>query len=163
IDTRTSRQPIERYQWPLGLSLALLAWTLLIGERKRAAGRFARVAAMALFAGMLPWSGFAANTGVELYQKENYKGALDEFQKQLVRNPKSEALQFDAGTAAYKLGDYDKALEAFGKAVTAHEPGTREKAEYNLGNTLFQRGTKQQEKEPKLREWRNALQHYDQA
>ena len=72
-------------------------------------------------------------------------------------------LHFDAGTAAYKLGDYDKALEAFGQAVTTRDPGTRAKAEYNIGNTLFQRGAKQEEKPAKIHEWRNAIEHYDEA
>ncbi len=157
IDTRTSRQPIERYQWPLAAGIALLAWSLLIGERRRV-----RAAVAALFL-ILPLSAFSANTGVELYNKQDYKQSLDIFQKQLARNPKSEALQFDAGAAAYKLGDYDKALEDFSKALTARDPATHEMAEYNIGNTLFQRGAKQQEKEPKLREWQNALQHYDEA
>ena len=37
IDAKSSRQPIERYQWPLGAGVVFLAASLLIGERKRAA------------------------------------------------------------------------------------------------------------------------------
>ncbi|MEI9894547.1 MAG: VWA domain-containing protein [Chthoniobacter sp.] len=41
IDTRLSRRPIERYQWPLSAALVLLVSSTLIGERKRAARRVA--------------------------------------------------------------------------------------------------------------------------
>ncbi len=160
IDARTSRQPIERYQWPLALGLALLAWSLLIGERKRRARSLALATALLL---MMTPCAFCANPGVEMYDKHDFKQALDEFQTQLARDPKSDALHFDEGTAAYKLGDYDKALEAFGQAVTTPNPGTRAKAEYNIGNTLFQRGAKQEEKPAKIHEWRNAIEHYDEA
>ena len=49
IDTRMSRRPIERYQWPLSAALVLLVVSALIGERKRATRRaVAPVAAGAL-------------------------------------------------------------------------------------------------------------------
>ena len=171
IDARQSRRPIERYQWPLAAGLALLAGSLLVGERRRVRERQpARVwkrasaaAAAALFLFMSPLSAWCRNSGVELYEQQNYKGALDTFQKQLQGNPNSDALHYDAGAAAYKTGDYDRALEAFSRATTASDPSMRAKAEYNLANTLVQRGAKQSAKEQKLKEWRNALQHYDEA
>src|SRR4029453_9027081 len=46
IDARLSRQPIERYQWPLSLAMVLLGIAALMGERRR--GAVARVAAIAL-------------------------------------------------------------------------------------------------------------------
>ena len=163
-----SRRPIERYQWPLALGLLLLGGSLLINERKHPRSRStksagARQAAVAALILLLPGAAFSANTGVELYKKENYKGAYESFKKQLERRPDSGALQFDAGTAAYKLGEYDKALESFSKAMTSRDPQLRVKSQYNLANTLFERGAMQKEKEPKLKEWRNAMQHYEEA
>src|SRR5216110_2541788 len=35
MDVRLSRRPIERYEWPLGAALIALAFSILIGERKR--------------------------------------------------------------------------------------------------------------------------------
>ena len=164
IDARQSRRPIERYQWPLAAGLALLAGSMLVGERRRgtAPGPMARTAAVVLWM-LLPCVAWCRNSGVELYEQHNYKGALDTFQTQLGRNPDSEALHYDAGAAAYKAGDFDRALEAFSRATTAKDAGVRGKAEYNLGNTLVQRGAKQTAKEQKLTEWKNALQHYDEA
>ena len=169
IDAKMSRRPIERYQWPLAGGLVLLAASMLVGERKRAARREAApakalaavvVMALALFA---PAEARAKNAGIEAYEREDYKGAGDHFTKQLKRLPDSEALHFDIGAAAYKAGDFVKALDAFSKAITSPDPQMHGAAEYNLGNTLYQRGAAQKDKEPKIKEWKNALQHYDQA
>lgn len=155
IDARTTRTPIERYQWPLGLGLLALAVAMLMGERKRAAALV-----MLLF---VPGIARASADGVKLYEKEDYKGARAEFERHLERQPEKPALHFDLGAAAYKLGDYDAALKAFGQALRTSDSDLRAKAEYNLGNTLFQRGAKAKEKEPKLKEWTGALEHYEQA
>ncbi|MCE9609593.1 MAG: VWA domain-containing protein [Chthoniobacter sp.] len=166
IDAKVSRRPIERYQWPLAAGLVLLASSMLVGERRRTtrravpSGKVAALLAAGLFATSAGW---AKNAGVEAYEREDYKGAADLFTKQLERMPESEALHFNHGAAAYKQRDYAKALDAFSKAVTSPDPQLRAAAEYNLGNTLYQRGAAQKEKPPKVKEWKNALQHYDQA
>jgi Ca-activated chloride channel family protein len=169
IDAKMSRRPIERYQWPLAAGMALLASSLLIGERKRAARRdvaprkalaVALVMASALFA---PALAQARNEGIEAYEQKDYKRAEEHFTRQLQRLPDSEALHFDIGAAAYKAGDFAKALDSFAKAVTSPDPRMHVAAEYNLGNTLYQRGAALQDKQPKIREWKNALQHYDEA
>ena len=155
IDAKLSRQPIERYQWPLGAGMLLLAASMLIGERRRAAA-----VAVLLF---LNVGAFGKNAGVEAYERKDFKGAEDRFSRQLKLRPESPELHFNLGSAAYQSGDFDKALEAFSKAVTSPDPKLHAKAEYNLGNTLFKRGAELKDKEPKIQEWQNALQHYDQA
>ena len=168
IDAKISRRPIERYQWPLAAGLVLLASSLLVGERKRA-GRRETKAAKVLAAAVVLAGCFCApaveakNAGVEAYERKDYPGAALEFTRQQQRMPESEALHFNQGATAYKRGEYAKALEAFAKAVTSPDPQLRAAAEYNLGNTLYQRGAAQKDKEPKIKEWKNALQHYDQA
>jgi len=166
IDARMSRRPIERYQWPLAAGLVLLVGSALISERKRPArrksGAVAVLAALTLV-GLLPPVALAKNSGVEAYEREDYKGAMGEFGRQLKRMQESEALHFNLGAAAYKTGDFGKALEAFAKAVTSADPQLRAAAEYNLGNTLFQRGKAAKEPDRKKREWKDALQHYEQA
>ncbi len=164
IDAKLSRHPIERYQWPLGAGSLLLAASMLIGERRRGIKAGGRLAVIAISAALyFPAEVRAKNSGVEAYEREDFKGALGQFSEQLKLQPKSPALQFDLGSAAYKSGDLDTALHAFSHAVTSSDPQLRAKAEYNLGNTLFQRGAAQKEKEPKIQEWKNALQHYDQT
>jgi len=162
IDIKMSRRPIERYQWPLAAGIALIAGAMLIGERKRLARR-ATVSAAAALTMLLPRAAEAKNSGLDAYDRQDYGDAQEQFSNQLKRLPDSQGLQFDLGAAAYKSGDYGKALEAFAKAVTSTDQPMREAAEYNLGNTLYQRGAAQKDKEPKIKEWKNALQHYDQA
>jgi Ca-activated chloride channel family protein len=160
IDARVSRQPIERYQWPLSAGLVLLAASWLLSERKRIRQAAAPLALLAL---LFPRSADARNTGLAAYERHDYKAAQEEFSRQLQRRPDSEALQYNLGSAAYKAGEFDKAMEAFGKALTTTDPQLRARAEYNLGNTLFQRGAAKKEKAPKLQEWKNALERYEEA
>ena len=166
IDAKVARRPIERYQWPLGAGLFFLGLWSLIGERKGGGGVRMRMTGLVLGVslGMIfPGNGWGKNTGVEAYEKADYKGAGEIFKKQLERMPSSEKLHFNSGAAAYKQGEYGKALESFAKAVTSSDPVLRSAAEYNLGNTLYRRGAAQKEKVSKIKEWKSAVEHYDQA
>ena len=167
IDARLARRPIERYQWPLSAALVLLVTSSLLGERKRVTRRAAkpavvRAAAVVLLL-LLPVAAQAKNSGIEAYERQDYKGAMTEFDRQLQKRKESAELNFDLGTAAYKSGEFGKALDAFSNAITSPDPGLRSAAEYNLGNTLFQQGAQLQQKEQRVQHWKDALQHYDQA
>jgi len=165
FETRLSRRPIERYQWPLGAALVLLVASSLIGERKRALRRAAApaVAVALLVLLLVPMAASAKNSGLEAYDREDYAGAISEFDRQLQQQSDSAALNFDLGAAAYKSGDYDKALAAFSKAVTSPNPLLRAAAEYNLGNTLFQQGAATEQEDHRVQHWKDALQHYEEA
>ena len=173
IDARTSRQPIERYQWPLSAAILALVASMLITERK-AARRLqvnrapkprpvlAGAAVLLLSITMIQ----AAAPGLEEYRNGQYKEALERFQQTLQENPNSRAtdkIQFDAGAAAYKMKDYAKALESFSQALLSPDPQLQARSHYNLGNTLYQRGDTQKTDETKLTDWNNALQHYEQS
>jgi Ca-activated chloride channel family protein len=101
----------------------------------------------------------AAPSPRELYGEGRYAEAQKGFEEALKQNPDSEILAFNLGAAAYKNQDLDTALKAFSQALTTEEAELRAKAEYNLGNTLFQKGS------PKMEEktLRDALAHYEQA
>jgi Ca-activated chloride channel family protein len=168
IDTRMSRRPIERYEWPLAAAIVLLVVSTLIGERKtvaRAKGLStapARAGAVLLLL-ILPVVAHAKNSGLEAYDHEDYKGAMSEFDRQLQEQKDSAALNFDLGAAAYKSADFPKALDAFSKATTSPDPALHSAAEYNLGNTLFEQGVRLEDKDQKIRELKDALTHYEQA
>ena len=181
---RLSRRPIERYEWPLGGALIALALSILIPERKRVRER-AHVPAPARNAGrnvasepvkavgaavavllLLCSSVFATAPGINAYQQGKFEDAYKEFQDTLKSHPQSRAedeLQFDSGTAAYKLKDYNKALESFSQALLTPDTGLQTKGHYNLGNTLYQRGEMQKSDDKKLSDWTNALDHYEQT
>ena len=184
MDVRLSRRPIERYEWPLGAALIALALSILIPERKRVRER-TRVPAPARNAGrsvaggpvkaagaavavvmLLCSSVFATAPGINAYQQGKFEDAYKEFQDTLKSHPQSHAedeLQFDSGTAAYKLKDYNKALESFSQALLTPDTGLQTKGHYNLGNTLYQRGEMQKADDKKLSDWTNALDHYEQT
>lgn len=184
MDVRLSRRPIERYEWPLGAALIALALSILIPERKRMRERSyipapARTTARAVSGGpvkaagaavalvmLLCSSAFATAPGVNAYQQGKFEDAYKEFQETLKSHPESRAedeLQFDSGAAAYKLKDYNKALESFSQALLSRDTGLQSKGHYNLGNTLYQRGETQKSDEKKLSDWTNALDHYEQT
>jgi Ca-activated chloride channel family protein len=172
MDVRLSRRPIERYEWPLSAALIALALSILIPERGRVRQQ-AYIAAPAKAAGavaallmLLCSSAFATAPGINAYQQGKFEDAYKEFQDTLKSHPQSRAedeLQFDSGTAAYKLKDYNKALESFSQALLTPDTGLQSKGHYNLGNTLYQRGEMQKADEKKLSDWTNALDHYEQT
>ena len=184
MDVRLSRRPIERYEWPLGAALIALALSILIPERKRVRER-AHIPAPARHAGrsvaggpvkaagtavailmLLCSSLFATAPGINAYQQGKFENAYKEFQDTLKSHPQSRAedeLQFDSATAAYKLKDYNKALESFSQALLTPDTGLQSKGHYNLGNTLYQRGEMQKSDDKKLSDWTNALDHYEQT
>src|SRR5213080_789547 len=184
MDVRLSRRPIERYEWPLGGALIALALSILIPERKRvrerayvpaparnvphsvAGGPAKAAGAAAALLFLLCSSAFATAPGIDAYQQGKFEDAYKEFQETLKSHPQSRAedkLQFDSGTAAYKLKDYNKALESFSQALLTPDTGLQTKGHYNLGNTLFQRGEMQKADDKKLSDWTNALDHNEQT
>ncbi|MGI8438165.1 MAG: VWA domain-containing protein [Chthoniobacterales bacterium] len=173
IDTKMSRQPIERYQWPLGAALLAFAASLLMSERKRVRRRAravvpkkarpaVAVAAVLLSAGSL----HAEGPGLDEYRDGKYGEAYQQFQETLQQHPDARAtdkIQFDAGAAAYKMKDYGKALQSFSQALLSPNQQLQSRSHYNLGNTLYERGEVQKAPKEKLQDWSNALQHYDQT
>ena len=155
MSASASRRPIERYQWPLGVAVALLCLQALVGERRR---RPFAAAALWLLSASSGWS-----SGLDEYNAGNYEQARQEFEQRLRMEPDSPGLQLNAGTAAYRLQDYGKASEFFSRAMLADQPLLRSSAEFNLGNTLFRQGEGQKDKEKKVTDWKDAIAKYEAA
>ena len=171
IDTRLSRRPIERYEWPLGAAIVLLIGTLFINDRKRtrrSARRSVPVKTGSLVAASLllvATQSFGVS-GLELYKQGKFDEAYTQFQKDLQRNlnPRDATkMQFDAGTAAFQGGDYDKALEAFSQSLVDPSLTLQENSHYNLGRTLEDRADMRKTTEEALQDLENSAQHYEQA
>ena len=171
IDARLSRTPIERYEWPLSAAMLALTMSILIRERKRAQSRarmlrWSKVAIPAtalwlIFAG----AAFgAASTGLNLYREGKYSDAYKSFLEDLQSHPDSsqkERIQFDAGAAAFKMGDYNKALQSFSDALLSPDQKLQEKSHFNLGRTLEDRADMDQAKEKALQDLFDAASHYE--
>ena len=187
INARLSRRPIERYEWPLAAAILFFALALLINDRKRArataaiggtgavpssdqkrgrhSGRPSSAIAAAIFL-LLVRPGQAASPGLELYEQQKFPEAYEHFQKTLQENPgarQTDRIQFDAGAAAYKMKDYNKALQSFSQALLSRIPHLQSESHYNLGNTLYERGEAEKSDAKKLTNWEGALQHYQET
>ena len=175
FDVRLSRRPIERYEWPLGAALFALALSILIGERKRmrAPVRSHALLKLAPTAAALLLLSFqnapaapASAPGLQLYRDGKYAEAYRSFQEDLKNHPDSavkDKMQFDSGTAAYKMGDYDKAVEAFSEALLSREKGLQENSHINAGRTLEERADMDKSDEDALTDLKNAQTHYEDA
>lgn len=159
----TSRQPIQRYQWPLGFATALLALWMVLSDRRRTPAAPVRRVAAATALVLLSASFASADTGYDAYQIGDYKKAQADFQARLQASPDSAKLQFDAGAASYKLGQFGEAVDHFTKALLSDDQKIQEEASYNLGNSLVRRGESAQGKDEKKADWKNAIQHYTEA
>jgi Ca-activated chloride channel family protein len=172
IDARLSRRPIERYQWPLGAAMFFLAASFLMRERRRPRAVAPRAItpkkalAMAAILLFLANASFGAAPGLDAYRQDKFSEAYQEFEKTLKEHPQTgaaEKIEFDAGAAAYKMKDFGKALNSFSQALLSPDAALQGKSHYNLGNTLYQRGETQKKDDEKMKDWTNALQHYEQT
>ena len=158
----SARQPLERYQWPLGFAVGFLLLWLLVGERRRGRPRGA-AAGLALIALALAPRLQAASSGLQDYQSGNYDRARKVFERQLKSTPDSREAQFDVGASAYKLGDFEQAISRFTGALLTEDSKLREDAAYNLGNSLVRRGEAAKDNAAKKADWKNAIEQYTEA
>ena len=171
FDARLSRTPIERYEWPLGAAMLALTMSILIGERKRvlARARLPRWTKVAVPATALllifarPAFG-TASTGLNLYREGKYNDAYKSFEQDLQSHPDSsqkEKIEFDAGAAAFKMGDYNKALQSFSNSLLSPDRKLQENSHFNLGRTLEERADMDQTNESTLKDLTDAASHYE--
>ncbi len=170
IDARLSRRPIDRYEWPLGAALIALTISVLIGERKkvRASGRLPRLSKVVVPATALVLlvarPAFASAPGLNLYRDGKYQDAYQSFQEDLKAHADSsekEKIEFDAGAAAFMMGDYSKALQSFSDALLAPDKRLQETSHFNLGRTLEERADMDQTNDTTLKDLNDAASHYE--
>src|SRR5207237_19724 len=170
IDARLGQRPIERYEWPLGAGILALTMSILIGERKRVRARarvpqWSRIAvpATALIL-VFARPAFGAATGLNFYREGKYNDAYKSFQEDLQTHPDSsqkDKIEFDSGAAAFKMGDYNKALQSFSNALLSPDKGLQENSHFNLGRTLEDRADMDQANETTLKDLTDAASHYE--
>ena len=189
LSSRQQKVYIERFQWPLAASLGLLLASLLVGTRKnvkRAKSnlvppvpamprrRMALQGATVLIA--LTLASFtqahaSLSTAESAYKKGDYTTAQKEYTAAAQKNPDKTVLQFDAGTAAYKAGQYPQAADAFQKALGSQQSAdpaqlaAQQDAYYNLGNTLYRAGQKTEKAkvDDTIKTWEQSIKSYEAA
>ncbi len=149
---RKRKVPIERFPWPVGAALILLAadflitgrknsWPLKLNFIKTAARRKkqgAAALACALFLG-LPHTG-QTSPGEDLYNAGKYEEAMEYYEDKLQDKPDSAILHYNLGTTAYKSKDYEKAINEFKEALKTDDTNLQGKIYHNLGSALFNLG-----------------------
>jgi Ca-activated chloride channel homolog len=200
LASRSEKVYIERYQWPLAACLACLLVSLMVGTRRRVGSPRTAVSASdgAPASGAAPPVGAATAAGAVVasaaaivvlslgstrsadaspataasaYQRGDFSRAQHDYSAAAARDPAQPILRFDAGTAAYRAGDFPGAAREFQGSLDAAKSGSAERlaeqqdAYYNLGNTLYRTGQKTEKSDAQktVETWSGALKAYDAA
>jgi Ca-activated chloride channel homolog len=168
LASRQQKIYTERYQWPLAASLALLLASLLVGTRRRRPIQSSLAAHAATLSGILL-------VLVSHLQASHASGADAQGAAPPSAAPVSESkrptVEYNAGTAAYRAGQFPQAAQSFQQSIS-HAPSSdlqrlavQQDAYYNLGNTLYRTGQKTEKSSPQetLQKWNDAVKAYDTA
>lgn len=165
----------ERYQWPLSLALLCLIAEVVLpfpqrARRAEAAGEAAAAQAglrrafplLCLLAlpGTCPAGAAAAQRH---YEQGNYLAARREYERLLERKPDDPRLRFNAGAAAYRANDFDRAATNFAAALTSPDLKIQEQAYYNFGNALYRQGERAGDPNQQFQSWSQAVKSYESA
>lgn len=172
-ESKTTQRPIERFPWPLAVAVLALTGALFVPQRKRNGNgkpavpvrkRVEAVAALLLLVA-LPGSEVMAASGREAmkqFEQGKFGEAEDSFSQLTRERPDSPRLQFNLGASSYQRKEYRRAAEAFGRALAAApDDALRARSHYNLGNSLFRQGETQKSAKTRIRDWEDALKHFD--
>jgi Ca-activated chloride channel family protein len=160
----------EQYHWPLGLAILLLLIETVLPERRRGVepGKTSSAAGMvATLAGLLvlnpsPVVASAASAARD-YNAGNYRAALTEFDRLRAVDGEDPRLNYNAGAAAFRAGQYEEAIERYGQASGAPDLSLQEQAYYSRGNALYRAGEQQSEISTKKESWERAIKDYESA
>lgn len=129
LTSQLQRIPLERFQWPLGLALLLLAWEPILSLRRRKK-RTAVVPAAATASCLLLLLAFSPAAEA--------RGGV----------PAEARARYNAGVELYQQGEYEAAAKAFAEALNSLDLGLSADAFYNLGHSRFRRGLELLEQMP---------------
>jgi tetratricopeptide (TPR) repeat protein len=76
--------------------------------------------------------------GNQAYRAARFEDALRAYTEAQVRSPESPEVQYNIGNVFYRQEDYERASEAYRKALEGAGSLLRRDAAYNLGNARFQ-------------------------
>jgi Ca-activated chloride channel family protein len=173
--TRLTRVYNERYHWPLGFALLCLVLEVLLPESPRArrtekapaAGALAQTAAMLLFLLTATSAHGSPSSAYRDFQSGNFSNSFEEYSRLAEKKTNDYRLHYDAGAAAYRAKQLDKALEQFDAALNSPEiisdPKAQQHAYYNLGNTLYRAGEPLSDAEQKEKLWQASVENLGHA
>jgi Ca-activated chloride channel family protein len=175
--TRLTRVFRERYHWFLAFAVICLLLEFLLPESPRSrrpeaipspARAALQKAAAALCFLLMALTGQASPSGAfRDYQAGDFKAAFDEYSRLSQQNTNDYRLHYDAGAAAYRIKQLEKAEKQFNATLASPDviPDllTQEHTYYNLGNTEYRLGEPVPEPDKKEQRWQQAIDSYTQA
>jgi Ca-activated chloride channel family protein len=78
--------------------------------------------------------------GNALYGKGRFRESLERYENASSVKPNSGIVNYNIGTASYKLNDYEKAANSFNRALIEEENELSRQASYNLANSEYMLG-----------------------
>lgn len=91
--------------------------------------------------------------GNRLYEEGRFAEAHQKYLEAMAEAPESPIIPFNDGNALYQDADYQRAMEAYQRAIETGDPRLASSAWYNLGNALY----RQQQLEESLEAFKQAL------
>ncbi len=176
LTSRQIQRYHERFAWPLGIALLLLAIEFLLPERRRetttaaapAPARTrplpaaARVAALLACTAILPMRA-SPGSAQEHFERGRFLKAEEEFRQLLQRHPDNPRLHYNFGAAAYRNENFADAARAFTNALSSPDVALQQKALYNLGDALFRLGQEASDFNAITQQWHGAIRSFDGA
>jgi Ca-activated chloride channel homolog len=78
--------------------------------------------------------------GNDLFTKGSFEDSVKRYEEALKKDPESDIINFNLGTALYKKGDYAQSLSHLQKSLLTDVPALKQKTYYNLGNAFYKDG-----------------------
>lgn len=172
LASRSVRVPIERYQWPLGAGLLLLAIEPLVNERRRRRrvpalpGGARTAAAAAGLAALLvaPVASASPQSAERAYGRGDFPAAEEQYAQAAKAAPGDARLSFNLGAAAYRNGDFDGAAKAFESTLRTDDLALQQRAYYDLGDASFRLGERtlaKKDVEATIGHWKRSIDDYE--
>lgn len=102
---------------------------------------------------------FASNwsSADKAFQKGEFQKALDLYYKARSDAPDNRLLNFNIGSALYRLERYDEAKNELMQAAFSMDSALAKKASYNLANVHYRMGQKAEKPADRIAAWREAI------
>jgi Ca-activated chloride channel family protein len=148
FETQLMKRYEERFQWPLGFTLALLMVEALLRERRKETRGFVSSAPAASRATVV-FLAFILNSSLS--------AAAD------ITDPPPRL--FNEGNAIYRQQQFDAAAKAYQQSLTTKDSALQQRAFYNLGNASYRLADPAEMADPKRAEelFKQAITCYDSA
>ena len=91
--------------------------------------------------------------GNRLYAEGRFEEAHQKYLEAMAEAPGSPIIPFNDGNALYQSAEYQRAMEAYQRAIESGDPALASAAWYNLGNVMY----RQQQLEQSLEAYKQAL------